>query len=72
MNTFKKYRTQSKTFDHGQKIFELPDGLGTKVFLKKCQTIPFFSIFQTEAGKNKFVSTVKNIDYENKLKIRQH
>ena len=40
----------------------------SKVFLKKCQTIPFFSIFQTEARKNKFVYTVKYIDDENKLK----
>ena len=28
LKTFKNYWTQSKTFEHGQKIFELPDGLG--------------------------------------------
>ena len=28
MNTFKKYWTQSKIFEHGQKIFEPADGLG--------------------------------------------
>ena len=30
----KKYWTQSKTFEHGQKIFELANGLGKPVVLK--------------------------------------
>ena len=34
LNTFKKYWTQSKIFEHGQKIFELADGLG--ISCQKC------------------------------------
>ena len=31
LDTFKKYWTQSKIFEHGQKIIELADGLDTRV-----------------------------------------
>ena len=54
LNTFKKYWTRAKIFEHGQKIFELADGLGIKVSFIICTYKTFYW--------NPKVSRKKNIE----------